>query len=51
MSEQGGDGTPESHGVHGAEREDGRMQEEPTGSGGVDEEEPAMPTGPGPVLT
>ena len=51
MSEQGGDGAPESHSVHGAVRDDGRMQEEPTGAEGVDEEEPAMPTEPGPALT
>ena len=31
MSEHG---TPESHGVHGAEREDGKMQEEPSGTDG-----------------
>ncbi len=34
MSEHG---TPESHGVHGAEREDGKMQEEPSGVDGTDE--------------
>ncbi len=31
-------GTPESHGVYGGTpREDGKMQEEPSGSEGVDE--------------
>jgi hypothetical protein len=35
MSDQG---TAESHGVHGAEREDGKMQEEPSGADGLDEE-------------
>ena len=39
-----GDGTPESHGVHGAEREDGKMQEEPSGVDGVDEVEWAEKT-------
>ena len=34
MSEQE---APQSHGVHGAEREDGKMQEEPSGVEGVDE--------------
>ena len=34
MSEHG---APESHGVHGAEREDGKMQEEPSGTDGLDE--------------
>ncbi len=34
MSEQD---APESHGVHGAEREDGKMQEEPSGAEGADE--------------
>ena len=34
MSEQE---APESHGVHGAEREDGKMQEEPSGSEEADE--------------
>ena len=41
MSEHG---TPESHGVHGAEREDGKMQEEPSGVEGVDEKEWAEQT-------
>jgi len=31
-------GSAESHGVHGSEREDGAMQEEPTGTDGMDEE-------------
>jgi hypothetical protein len=31
-------GTPESHGVHGTQREDGKMQEEPSGAEGVDQE-------------
>lgn len=35
MSDQ--HGAAESHGVHGAEREDGRMQEEPRGAEGADE--------------
>jgi hypothetical protein len=37
-------GAPESHGVHGAEREDGKMQEEPTGVDRVDEQEWAQQT-------
>ncbi len=36
--------TPESHGVHGAERGDGKMQEEPTGAEGIDEQEWAEQT-------
>jgi hypothetical protein len=33
-------GTPESHGVYGGtQREDGKMQEEPTGVEGVEEDE------------
>ena len=37
MSDQG---APESHGVYGGtQREDGKMQEEPTGSNGGDEQE------------
>jgi hypothetical protein len=36
MSEHG---SPESHGVYGGtQREDGKMQEEPSGAEGVDEE-------------
>jgi hypothetical protein len=31
-------GAPESHGVHGTQREDGLMQEEPADSDGGDEE-------------
>ena len=30
-------GAAESHGVHGTEREDGKMQEEPSGVEGIDE--------------
>ncbi|MGI8806534.1 MAG: hypothetical protein ACR2KK_01525 [Acidimicrobiales bacterium] len=30
-------GAPESHGVHGAPRDDGKMQEEPGGTEGADE--------------
>ena len=41
MSEHG---TPESHGVHRAEREDGKMQEEPSGADDVDEVEWAQKT-------
>ncbi len=41
MSEHG---TAESHGVHGTEREDGKMQEEPSGADGVDEVEWAEKT-------
>ena len=41
MSEHG---TAESHGVHGAAREDGKLQEEPSGADGVDEEEWAKKT-------
>ena len=37
-------GTPESHGVHGAPRENGRMQEEPTGA-----DEPGRPVQDAPV--
>ena len=38
-------GTPESHGVYGGtEREDGKMQEEPSGSEGVSDEEWAEQT-------
>ena len=38
MSEQGDDGSPESHGVTGGTvREDGKMQEEPSGAKGADE--------------
>ena len=36
--------TPESHGVHGADREDGKMQEEPSGAEGAGEEEWAEQT-------
>ncbi len=37
MSEHG---SPESHGVYGGtQREDGKMQEEPSGTDGVDEQE------------
>jgi hypothetical protein len=32
------DGSDEAHGVHGAPREDGKMQEEPSGADGPDEE-------------
>lgn len=40
MSDQGDEGSPESHGVYGGTvREDGKMQEEPGGADGVDEEE------------
>lgn len=37
MSDQGDSSTPESHGVHGTQREDSKMQEEPTGAEGIDE--------------
>jgi hypothetical protein len=37
-------GTAESHGVHGAQREDGKLQEEPDGTDGVDEGEWAEQT-------
>jgi hypothetical protein len=40
MSQQGQestDGSPESHGVHGTQREDSKMQEEPSGTEGIDE--------------
>ncbi len=38
-------GTPESHGVYGGtQREDGKMQEEPSGAEGVDEAEWAEQT-------
>ena len=38
MTEQGDHGSPKSHGVHGGRREDSKMQEEPTGTEGIDEE-------------
>ena len=38
MSRQGDDGSPESHGVHGTQREDTKMHEEPSGAEGIDEE-------------
>ena len=53
MSEQGDQGSPESHGVYGGTpREDGKMQEEPAGAdasaadgrGGADEREWAEQT-------
>jgi hypothetical protein len=38
-------GTPESHGVYGGtQREDGKMQEEPSGVEGIDEQEWAEQT-------
>ena len=38
-------GAPESHGVYGGtQREDGKMQEEPSGAEGVDEQEWAEKT-------
>jgi len=40
-------GAPEAHGVHGAPREDGKMQEEPDGTDGADEEQSAGRTEPG----
>ena len=37
MSDSGEHGTPESHGVYGGtQREDGKMQEEPSGTEGSD---------------
>jgi hypothetical protein len=45
MSDQGDQGSPESHGVYGGTvREDGKMQEEPSGAEGVDEAEWAEKT-------
>lgn len=40
MSAAEDDGSPESHGVYGGTpREDGKMQEEPSGADGADERE------------
>jgi hypothetical protein len=45
-------GSPESHGVYGGtQREDGKMQEEPTGTEGVDDEEWAEMTQTGGDVT
>ena len=45
MSAQGDDDTPESHGVYGGTvREDGKMQEEPTGSEAAEEQDWAEKT-------
>jgi hypothetical protein len=38
MTDQGDHGSPESHGVHAGSRGDSKMQEEPTGTEGIDEE-------------
>ena len=46
------DGSPESHGVYGGTaREDGKMQEEPSGAEGADEQEWAEKTESGGEVT